>query len=57
MGGVIVCVFGEMLREWEIYDVGVRASRRLVGFFEVLNYDEDESMYMIFVCESEEGVV
>jgi|MDSW01.2.fsa_nt_gb GNAT superfamily N-acetyltransferase len=57
VGGAIVRALGETLREREIYDVGVRAPRRLVGFFEALNYDEDESTHMIFARESEEGVV
>jgi hypothetical protein len=58
VGGAIVRALGETLREREIYDVGVRAPRRLVGFFEALNYDEDESTHMIYRArESEEGVV
>jgi hypothetical protein len=48
VGGAIVRALGETLRAREIYDVGVRAPRRLVGFFEALNYDEDESTHMIY---------
>ena len=55
IGRGLVHALGEKMFEREIYDVGVRAPEALVGFFDSLNYDDDDSVCMRFEATVEEG--